>query len=147
MNAAVPVELPKTADDDPELFIRPSLVLDEAALELLAQPLIMTRLSDSSNAASEPITPTVEAERLTWVEICARHAGDWLLLAEIEDDDSHWSRVRTARVLDHGRSVRALLDRNGIVADSTLIHTSGRPLSVTPAFSSSRGGIRRRDPG
>ena len=71
--------------------------------------------------------------------------GDWLLLVDIEDEAGHWSRVRTARVIDHDRSVRALLDRNGIVADSTLIHTSGRPLCVTPAFS--RGGISRRDLG
>src|SRR4051794_20955543 len=99
MKAAVYVQLPRMECDHPELLIRPSLVLDDAALEILAQPLIITRLSDSSVPESEPITP--EAERLTWVEICVRHSSDWLLLAEIEDEDGHWSRVRTARVIDH----------------------------------------------
>ena len=131
MKPAGHVELPKTVDDEPELFIRPSLVLDEAALEILAQPLIITRLSGSPVHESEPITPMPEAERLTWVEICTRHSGDWLLLAEIEEDNSHWSRIRTARVIDHDRSVHALLDRDESVG-ATLIHSHGRGLCVTP---------------
>lgn len=81
------------------------------------------------------MSAVVGTERLTWAEICVRHSGHWLLLVEIEDEQGHWSRIRTARVVDSDRSVRALLDRNGIVGDSTLIHTSGRPLCVTPAFS------------
>ena len=80
------------------------------------------------------MTAVAGAEHLTWAEICARHSGHWLLLIEIEDEASHWSRVRTARVLDHDRSVHALLDRTGLVPDSTLLHTSGRPLCMTPAF-------------
>jgi len=56
-----------------------------------------------------------------------------MLLAETEDDDGN---LGSARVLDHDPSALALLDRNGIVPGATLIHTAGRPLCVTPAFSS-----------
>jgi hypothetical protein len=108
------------------------LVLDDEDLEILAKPLIITRLSGSSVYEPDRVTTVVDAERLTWVEICARHSGDWLLLAAIEHEDGHWSKVRTARVVDHDRSVRALLDRNGDMSDTTLIHTHGRSLRVTP---------------
>ena len=71
--------------------------------------------------------------RLTWTAITQRHPCEWVLLLETEDADG---RIGSARVFDHDRSALALLDRHGIVPDTTLIHTAGRPLCVTPAFSS-----------
>lgn len=72
--------------------------------------------------------------RLTWAEITQRYPCDWLLLLETEDDVD--GRIGSARVLDHDLSALALLDRHGIVPDATLIHSAGRSLCVTPAFSS-----------
>jgi len=72
--------------------------------------------------------------RLSWAEITQRYPCEWLLLLETEDDVD--GRIGSARVLDHDRSALALLDRRGIVPDATLIHTAGRSLCVTPAFSS-----------
>jgi hypothetical protein len=83
--------------------------------------------------------------RLTWAEITRRYPCEWMLILETEDDDE--GNIGSARVLDHDRSAIALLDRNGIVPDATLIHTAGRPLCVTPAFSrasSSRNGRSER---
>ncbi|HET9991086.1 MAG TPA: hypothetical protein VFQ65_21285 [Kofleriaceae bacterium] len=72
--------------------------------------------------------------RLTWAEITQRYPCDWLLLLETEVDVD--GRIGYACVLDHDRSVIALLDRHDDVPDTTLIHTAGRTLCVTPAFSS-----------
>jgi hypothetical protein len=68
------------------------------------------------------------------MEIAQGHPCEWVLLLETDDDVD--GKIRSARVLDHDRSALALLDRHGIVRDATLIHTAGRPLCVTPAFSS-----------
>ncbi len=72
--------------------------------------------------------------RLTWTAITQRHPCEWVLLLETDDDAD--GRIGSARVFDHDRSALALLDRHGIAPDTTLIHTAGRPLCVTPAFSS-----------
>ena len=72
--------------------------------------------------------------RLAWAEILRRYSCEWLLLAETEDD--HDGNIGSARVLDHDRSALTLLDRTGLIPGATLIHTAGRPLCITPAFSS-----------
>ena len=64
-------------------------------------------------------------DKMNWVEICERYPNEWTLLVEIEDEDD--GRLKSGRVFDHDRSVLALLDRAGIVAGGTLIHTAGRP--------------------
>ena len=72
--------------------------------------------------------------RQKWAEITRRYPCEWMLLAETEDDDE--GNLGFGRVLDHDRSALALLDRTGLVPGATLIHTAGRSLCVTPAFSS-----------
>jgi hypothetical protein len=62
--------------------------------------------------------------QLTWAEIVQRYPCEWMMLVETEADDA--GDVAFARVLDHDRSARTLLDRTGPCA--TLIHTAGRPL-------------------
>jgi len=71
---------------------------------------------------------------MIWLEICERYPNEWMLLVETEDEDD--GRLKSGRVFDHSHSVLALLDRTGIVAGGTLIHTACRPLCVTPAFAS-----------
>ena len=71
--------------------------------------------------------------RQSWAEIARRYPCEWLLLLEAEDVDGS---IGSARVLDHDRSALALLDRTGILPGATLINIAGRPLCVTPAFSS-----------
>ena len=46
-------------------------------------------------------------ERVTWIEICQRYPDEWVLLAEIVEEDRS---IRSARVLDHDG-----LRRNGSV--------------------------------
>ena len=50
--------------------------------------------------------------RLTWAEIIRRYPCKWMLVAETEDDED--GNIGWARVLDHGRSALALLDRTGL---------------------------------
>lgn len=73
-------------------------------------------------------------KRLTWPEITRRYPDEWMLLVGTDDDGD--GKVGCARILDHDRSVLALLDRTGLVPGATVIHTAGRPLCVTPGFSS-----------
>ena len=53
----------------------------------------------------EPIAalpPRLNAERLTWAEICARYPNQWVVLVAIEATDTMLSGVRSAIVAGHG---------------------------------------------
>ena len=64
-------------------------------------------------------------ERLAWIEICQRYRDEWVLLADVEEDDG---AIGFARVLDHDESMNVIMDRNQAAAGTTLIQTAGRPL-------------------
>lgn len=64
-------------------------------------------------------------ERVTWIEICQRYPDEWVLLAEIVEEDRI---IRSARVLDHDESMIDIMDRNEALPGTTLIQTAGRPL-------------------
>jgi hypothetical protein len=72
--------------------------------------------------------------RLSRAEITRRYPNEWMMLAETADAEE--GNIGSARVLDHDRSALVLLDRTGLVPAAFLIHTAGRPLCVTPRFSS-----------
>jgi hypothetical protein len=63
-------------------------------------------------------------ERLTWAEICERHWDEWVLLADVEQDNDR--SISFARVLDHDESMIDIMDRNEPLPGTTLIQTAGR---------------------
>ena len=65
-------------------------------------------------------------ERLTWAKIREHHWDEWVLLADVEEDDDR--AIRFARVLDHDESMIKIMDRNEPLPGTTLIQTAGRPL-------------------
>jgi hypothetical protein len=67
-----------------------------------------------------------DRERLTWAEICEAHSDEWVLLADVEDDENR--AIRFARVLDHDESMIDIMDRNEPLPGTTLIQTAGRQL-------------------
>ena len=83
--------------------------------------------------AADVLVPD-ETEPLRWAEICTRYPDQYVCLVDVvrpplRSPEILTARtIRSARVIDHDRSVRALLDRNGIVTGATLIHTARRTL-------------------
>ena len=48
------------------------------------------------------LPPGLNAERLTWAEICARYPNQWVVLVAIEATDPMLSGVRSSIVAGHG---------------------------------------------
>jgi hypothetical protein len=71
-------------------------------------------------------TGTDPPERLSWMVICEHYPDEWVLLADIEEDNA--KAIASARVLDHDESMIDIMDRNESLPGTTLIQTAGRPL-------------------
>lgn len=62
----------------------------------------------------------------TSAEISERHWDEWVLLADVEQDDDR--SIKFARILDHDESMIDIMDRNESLPGTTLIQTAGRQL-------------------
>ncbi len=66
-------------------------------------------------------------ESLSWARICEEHPNEWVCLRDVENDAR--GVICSARVVSHDRSIERALDlAEPAEADTTVVHTSGRPL-------------------
>lgn len=83
---------------------------------------------------------------LSWARICEDHPNEWVCLRDVENDAS--GAIHSARVVSHDRSIERALDflAEPADADTTVVHTSGRPLWTprTEILDESRDDIRSR---
>ena len=82
---------------------------------------------------------------LSWARICEEHPNEWVCLRDIENDAS--GAIHSARVVSHDRSIERALDlAEPADADTTVVHTSGRPLWTprTEILDESRDDLRSR---
>jgi hypothetical protein len=64
---------------------------------------------------------------LSWRQICEEHPNEWVCLRDVENDAR--GLISAARVISHDRSIERALDlAEPAEADTTVVHTSGRPL-------------------
>ena len=64
---------------------------------------------------------------LSWAQICEDHPNEWVCLRDVENDPS--GAIHSARVVSHDPSIERALDlAEPTDADTTVVHTSGRPL-------------------
>jgi hypothetical protein len=82
---------------------------------------------------------------LSWARICEEHPNEWVCLRDVENDAR--GLIGAARVVSHDRSIERALDlAEPAEADTTVVHTSGRPLSTprTEIVDESRDDLRSR---
>lgn len=71
--------------------------------------------------------PSASVGSLSWTRICDEHPNEWVCLRDVENDAS--GAIHSARVVSHDRSIERALDlAEPTDADTTVVHTSGRPL-------------------
>lgn len=64
---------------------------------------------------------------LSWARICEQHPNEWVCLRDVENDAR--GLIFAARVVSHDRSIERALDlAEPTDSDTTVVHTSGRPL-------------------
>jgi hypothetical protein len=77
-------------------------------------------------STAENLAPT-SAHPLSWGEICELHPNEWVCLLDIDCEPN--GSIRSARVASHDRSIERALDQiDPPNPDTTVVHTSGRPL-------------------
>jgi hypothetical protein len=76
------------------------------------------------------LAPSISSTRigsLSWARICEEHPNEWVCLRDVENDAN--GAIYSAFVVSHDRSIERALDlAEPTGADTTVVHTSGRPL-------------------
>lgn len=82
-------------------------------------------------------TTFVPPERLSWAEICRRYPEQWVMLVEIERAEPFDPAIRSAVVVAHGTSRKAIgADTRGLVAErygGGACRFTGEPRPLSPA--------------
>ncbi len=79
----------------------------------------------------------VASEPMSWQAICDRYPEQWVCLVDIDNVNASDSEFCTARVIGHGRTLRAAVEeaRALSVADDQLsYYFTGRPGAVPRSF-------------